>query len=244
MKHGKLILIMLLSVLVFVDKVNAECDYKTELEINTSAANVETNLDYETKIVGPDGNEHPEAVGKTNDVEGFVQSTFINLNITNITDNIYLNITNDDDNLNQNIYASDTVDGTYQYAVPDTSIIRTYTIKIFSNVNDCMDNEIRTIEVKTPMYNELYGTDICKNNNSYYCSEYVTVPIDYDKYEFSDEQNSSSKKGNNIKNNNSEKKYLVFYLVGIVIILIIIVLIIIEIIKIKRRKDNIMRNSL
>ena len=224
MKYWRYTLFILMIIAMFTKNINAECDYKSKLEINTSAANVDTKLDYGSKIVGPDGKEHPEATGKTDDIERFVRSTYVTLSIINISDDIYLRIVNEDDDLNETIYASDLVDNKYVYEVPDTDIIRTYTIKVFSNISECLDEEIRTIEVKTPMYNFLSGTSMCENNKAYYCSEFVTTPIDIDTSGILEKENNSESKIEDVVEV-KDNKYLIYFILGGVILLTLIILI-------------------
>ena len=246
MRVYKFVTFLLLFFILFINNVKAECDYESKLEINTAAANIDTSLNFDYKIIDPEGVEHPEATGKTDDIERFIKVPFVNININNISDKVYLRIVNEEDNLNEVIFANDLIDGKYIYSVSDTDIIRTYTIKVYSNVNECLDEEIRTIVVKTPMYNYLSGTSVCENNNSYYCQEYVTTPIDFDPSDLLQKQNSISNNNQNEEVINLENnKKLVFYIIGGgVVILIIIILIIIKIIKIKRQKNNLMRQSL
>ena len=227
----------------FFTCVNAECDYKTKLEVNTAAANVDADIEMVTKVLDLDENEHPEikSIETEEEKEQYVYADFVYLNISNLSEKVYLKLTNEDDNLYRTIKYQDTVNGKYQYSVPDVAIIRTYTIKVYSNISECGNEELRTIEVKAPMFNDLSGTRICENNDALYCSEYITTPIDenisgiVEKYDNNSEENNEEIKEENVKNN-----YLYNILIGIVAILVIIIVITFIILR-KKKKNKIIR---
>ena len=239
---------LLLSIIImfsFINITNAECDYKTKLEVNTAASNVDADIEMKTVVLDLNGKEHPEIKNKeeTEDPSKYVYSNEVYLNITNVSDKIYMRITNEDDNLYQIIGYEDTDNGKYQYKVPDILIIRTYTIKIYSNVFECGNEEIRTLEVKAPMYNDLYGTRLCENNDALYCSKYITAPIEnvgeiLEKYDANKAKEEEEDKKNTPKEDSNEednKKNILILIGAIVIVSIIIIILIIK----KRRKNKV-----
>ena len=220
----------------FINITNAECDYKTKLEVNTAASNVDADIEMVTKVLDLNGKEHPEIKNKeeTEDPSKYVYSNEVYLNITNVSDKIYMRITNEDDNLYQIIGYEDTDNGKYQYKVPDILIIRTYTIKIYSNVFECGNEEIRTLEVKAPMYNDLYGTRLCENNDALYCSKYITNPENIDSEEMLEKKDANSKEDETAaEDNNGNNK--IFILLSMAIIIVLIIAIIFTIFMQKKR---------
>ena len=242
----KLLTILTLISIILITEVHAECDAKTKLEINTAASNVTAELYYEYKTVGVDGNVHPEIPDEViKDLEsGYARSMFVDIKVNNVSENIYFTISNEDENLNEIVYSNNLINGEYIHQVPDTAIIRNYTIKIYSNINDCSDEEIRTIEIKAPMYNELSGTRVCQNNDAYYCLEFITTPIDLDEWELLKKLNSGieTEEPENLNNTNQNQHIILYAIIGLVIILILVI--IIKIIKRKKEEKDIMRQSL
>ena len=236
----KLLVYLFFLLLINISNAKAICDAKTQLEINTAASNVTADLYYEKKIVGPDGTVHPEIPDEVlEDIDkGYARSVFVTINIENITDNIYLTFENVDENIYETIYSSDVINGKYQYPVPDTSTIRTYTIKIYSNSENCFGEEIRNIEIKSPMYNFYSGTTFCIDNNAYYCQEFVTTPIDIDPWEISEKQNYELE-DEEAENENGKKDIMIIYYIAIGCFLILIIYIIRKIMKAKKHKINI-----
>ena len=244
----KIISIILINLLflININNVKAACDAKTQLEINTAASNVTADLYYDEKIVGPDGKVHPEIPDEVlEDLEqGYAKSVFVSINIENITDNIYLTFENVDENVNDIIYAYDAIDGKYQFNVPDTTKIRTYKIKIYSNNVNCFADEIRSIDIKAPMYNFLSGTKICENNNAYYCSAFITTPIDVDAREILEKQYNEEEDEETPDENEAKDNNMLLYIVSRSIVIFIVIIYIIRKIKAKKRDINIMRQSL
>ena len=127
--------------------------------------------------------------------------------------------------------------GTLKYEVPDTEKIRNYTVKIYSNVKDCLNDELRTLNLTTPMYNQISDWELCKNSNEYYCQTYVTSPITISEEEIMEKninnnENNESETQNEVQN--AMKK--VWLWVGISVVVVLIAAIIFTIIR-KNKKD-------
>ena len=60
MKKFKIFLLLGLAFILGIDKINAECDNKTQLEINTASSNVTMNYNINTVVLDRNGKEHPE----------------------------------------------------------------------------------------------------------------------------------------------------------------------------------------
>ena len=238
----KKIIISAILLFSFISVVNAECDYKTKLEINTAASNVNADIEMISKVVDLDENEHPEITNldEVPDPTQYVYADYVYLNITNINDKINLELTNEDDNLNQTITYKDTDNGKYQYRVPDVSIIRNYTIKIYSNVSECSNEELRTLEVKAPMFNDLYETRLCENNDAAYCSKFITTPLNLDVEELLEKNDVNSNDEEEAEEENSQSNNKIFIYTSIGIIILLIIAIIFTIIK-QKKNNNIIR---
>ena len=245
-KIVRIVLVVMVSLILLMNNVNAECDDKTRLEINSAASNVTADLEMVKKVIDLYGVVHPEVDEKLAYVtgSGYAPAMFSYINVNNISDKIYLNFANDDDNVNEIIDLNAALNGKWQYEVPDVSKIRTYTIKIFSNVDGCSDEEIRTISIKSPMYNTYSESRLCENNDAYYCQEYVTTPIDMDVIELmwqkenESSNNNSNSEAENVNENSNFKKILLYIGTGVAIIIVIAIIVLIIMRINKKRKDK------
>ncbi len=232
---------IVLSLIFSLDKVNAECDNKSQLEINAASSNVTMNYTLETSVVDTYGNIHPEIAPE--DVElselgeyGLIDKAIINVN--NVSDKVYVVFYNNDDGINKEYHFQDLKNGSFTYEVPDLSTIRNYTLTIYSDVSECGNQELRTINVTTPMYNSLADQTVCNNNDSYYCQRYITTPINEDELDLNNNVNNDDK-NNDLELNENNSQSFVLFTVGIIIVIIIIVAITILIVKKKQRNDDI-----
>ena len=226
---------LLIMFFCFINNVNADCDSRTRLEINTASSNVTADYSIDYMVTDYDGIPHPEISEElTEDLEsGYILLSYITLNISNITDKIYFEIINEDEGVDLTYYANDLKDGKFSYQVPDTMKIRNYKIKIFSNVDECKDEELRTIPVTTPMYNEYSTSSLCQNNDVYYCKKFVTTPITVDFDKLIEEERRRLMANNNETSKNKN----IFTIIGIITCVLLIVGIIILIIR--NKKNNI-----
>ncbi len=238
----KVLIILLLVFSLLINDVNAECDDKTRLEINTAASNVSANLEMVKKVIDLEGNLHPEIDEELAFVtgSGYTRTMFTYINIDNINDKIYLNITSEDDDIDQIIDINNSLDGKWQYQVPDIYEIRNYTIKVYSNVDGCKDEEVRTLNIKSPMYNLYSESRLCENNDAYYCQEYITTPIDMDVIELmlQKEEETKNKEQKNVQNNSNFKNIWFYFGTGIIIILILGIIFVVVKIFIKKHRDK------
>ena len=233
MKKEKAYLLLLCIMTMFsIGKVKAECDNKTQLEINTVSSNVTFNYNIDTVVYDRNGVLHPE-VSPSSVEEGelseYLMEDKVTIKIENVTDKIYVVLQNLDDGLNKEYHYNDTKNGTITYEVPDTIKIRTYKLIIYSAVSDCINQELRTVELKTPMYNQNSSYLYCENNDSYYCQEYVTSEIDgetaYGEYLESQESkknDSETKKENEEESNKKNILNIEIIIVGVLVIVAII----------------------
>ena len=236
MKKGKYIAFVLLT-LLSVNKVNAECDYKRQLEINTKAANISAKVESEDIVIDREGNVYEDYDGPFNDDNGIITTPSFSLNISNIDEEMYVILTNEKENVREEIHGKDLEDGTFSYALPAPTEIRTYNVEVYTEDIECQVEKLRTIEVKSPMYNEVSGSIICRDNNAYYCQEYVTTEINIDPYQYMENNDNETELENNDENKKSNFMMYV-YTAGIGVVILLVIGIIIVLIIRKRRKEK------
>ena len=156
--------------------VNAACDYARQVELATEASNV--NVTYEVKEIAT-GNQIPSDLG-----EGMIDETYfgVEINIYNLTEDLYIVVTNSRDGDEQTYYYDDTDNGTLQILRGNDGLtdIVTYTISVRSNVMECSGDEYRIIEIITPKYNYFSAEPQCVGSDAYYCEEYITQELNMD----------------------------------------------------------------
>ena len=237
-KLNMFVIFLAITTFLSIDKVNAECDNRTQLEINTASSSVSMNYNMKTLVIDRNNNVHPEispdSVEHT-ELSEYTTIDQVTVNIENVTDKIYVVFENEDDGLYKVYHYQDLENGGLKYVVPDNEKIRKFKLTIYSNLSDCIDQELRTIEVITPKYNELSSYPMCENNDSYYCKTYVTSEINVDIEKMSKDYVNNSKENVNDNETKNELNKTI-YLVGIVIIVILIGLIIVVLIR-NRKKD-------
>ena len=243
MKKLNILVIILMTFLLNITNVFAEnCDSKTQVEINTAAANVTMNYEIQTKVVDMDGNIHDELDPDEVEVKEvgslYYIDDFISVNVNNISDKIYVVFKSVADNINKEYHYEDTDNGSFTYNLGDNSMTKDFTLTIYSNVGNCVGNEVNKIEITTPKYNIHSDEMICQNNDAYYCKKYVTSDVEipdeeYGKYAENGDINNEEERP--IEKNNNKNLYLLIG--GSVVIVVLIILIIVTVIKNKRKRD-------
>lgn len=240
MKKLKLYVIFLvIMALLSIDKINAECDNRSQLEINAASSNVSMNYNMETLVIDSDNNVHPEISPDEIEYSEFSEYTVfdqVTVNVENVTDKLYVVFENEDDGIYKVYHYKDLVNGGLKYVVPDNEKIRKFKLTIYSDVSDCIDQELRTIEITTPKYNDLSAYPVCENNDNYYCKAYVTSEINVDLEKITKEYVNKNEASDVNNNENIESKKI--YLVGIAVAVVLIIAIVIVLLKNKKRKFN------
>ena len=239
----ELFFLVLFFCLIF--KVSAVCDNNTRIELSSAASNVTMNYTIEQLVVDSLDRVHPEIDPK--DVELSETSKYrfydrVTLNVNNISDKIWVVLTSDDNDINKEYHYSDLSDGSISYKVPDTEIIRHYTLTIYSEAYGCENEELRQIQVATPMYNPMADEGVCDGNNANYCNTYVTSEVSISEDEYNRLLDEYINRNENIENNNvddkkkeeenNNRKNINIMLVGVCIVLVLAIIIVI----VRRRK--------
>ena len=135
----------------------------------------------------------------------------IDFSIYNITSDVFLKITNDFNQDETIVTYSMTNNGKYSFSTDEMFEKRTYYIEVFSNLDSCKADSIKSITLKKPYYNPNSAYAICiENPNVPMCQTYITEDtgvseqyIDAKVKEYLNKNNiTTTKKGDNDNNGN------------------------------------------
>ena len=169
--------LFLLTTIIFAPHVvQAEslCSYNEQAEINTIVSNVKANYEavdiYAGKTLDIDKQDEN---GNIPEIDHYIKG--FNINVLNITEDIYVKIKNDLDENVATFKYSDLKEGIATLQVKETTKLVTYTIEVYSNKYACAGEIFRKISLTTPIYNEYANLAACKENpDFYYCQEYIS----------------------------------------------------------------------
>lgn len=190
--------IIAFSSLFLLGNVNAAtCGYEEKAKLNSEIVNVKANYEIKERILDKSEYSVPDALIGTEYEDSYVATTeYIQVNILNLTENMYVEVTNDY-NDDRTVYQyKDAKDGNISFDWHEINDLITYTIKVYaSSETECDGTLLKTISQKLPRFNEYSDYSICNNFSEYYlCQRYVT----YEKVDF----NSFAKR----MNEETEKK--------------------------------------
>lgn len=181
-KFRKASLFMLSFVLLMSVPKAATCNYEEKAKLNNEAANVKTNYEIKERILNkeeydlPDGLESGEYEAKTD---------YIQVNILNLTENLYVEVTNNVNDDKKIFSYSDSQNGNISFNWSELDTMVTYTVKIFSSSNTgCEGSTLKTLYISLPRYNDYSTYEICNEIPDYYlCQRYVTYEdVGYDAF--------------------------------------------------------------
>lgn len=172
-KVKKTLLVMLSSVALISSTNAATCGYEEKAKLNNEVANIKANYEIKERILDkgeyspPDGIESEDFVAKTD---------YIEVNILNITQNMYIEVSNDLNDEIKTYSYQDTKDGKISFTQNELDSLITYTIKVYASSNTgCEGTTLKTLYVALPRYNDYSTYDICSQVPDYYlCQRYVT----------------------------------------------------------------------
>ena len=99
----------------------------------------------------------------------------IDFSIYNITSDVFLKITNDFNQDETIVTYSMTNNGKYSFSTDEMFEKRTYYIEVFSNLDSCKADSIKSITLKKPYYNPNSAYAICIDNPDVpMCQTYIT----------------------------------------------------------------------
>lgn len=218
------ILVFLCLFIVGVTNASAAstCDYETQVKLNSEAANIKAS--YEVKEIKTGiKNENDLVDGEPTD------KTYqgVEVSIYNMTENLYLTVMNTLTNETKTYHYADTDNGSIKLVRGEDGLedIVTYQITIYSNHNDCKDEELKKINLVTPKYNSFSADALCEGSSKYYCQEYVTEDLnmtydDFLKQAANNNKNDGNGDKDTVKDNDFFKKYGIYIVGGILVILL------------------------
>ena len=180
-KFRKLILSILTFVLIIGNAKAAACDYEEKAQLNKEAANVKANYEIKERVVDRSEYTVPDSVLGTDEEATYEHKVdYMQVNILNITKNMYVEVTNDSDKDTKTYTYADTTDGNLSFDRYDVSTLVKYTIKIYaSKETGCSGNALKTLYLSLPRYNDYSTYNICTFVPEFYmCQRYVTYEND------------------------------------------------------------------
>ena len=223
----KIFLMTLASLLAGVQIANAAsiCSYTEQAELNEIASTVKLNYEVVEYGTGEFGIEEVEGQDGYNEVE--IMAEMLKINIINITKDIYVEVKINNSNTGKIYHFIDSDNGTVSIEQKSTNMISTYQVTIYSNYNNCIGDKLKTIELKTPMYNELSENGLCEGvTDLFYCQRYVLSPIELTDEEFMDLMQDKVKEEVKKAEEDAENKNVVIEFIDKYKILIISVIVI------------------
>ena len=222
---------VLTSFFLFITNVRAACDYETQVNLRAQALNVNATYEINQRVYSVATDELVDM--KPEDIPDLGQNTeyytvdYVVVDVMNITEDIYVVIEDETGtDVERIVHYSDTEEGTYHFEVPDTERIRPYKITIYSDHDDCLDEEIYNTTITTPKFNEYSYMVACNDEelgNEYYCQPYTTVDFTISEGEIADlyykkmEEQTQTEEDNN--KNNFWERYGVYIIVGSILII-------------------------
>ncbi len=218
--------------IIFIFPKADSCNYKEQAALNKEAKNVTFNYEIVDKLDELNSKENPSQYN----IRDYY---YIQMNLTNITDNLYVEITNNQNDEKLTYYSSDLVDGVVSFKANNDKVV-TYTLNIYAQTDTC-SRKLMTRTVKSPKFNTFYHRGMCIDVPEYkYCQEVITSEMDDNKIgksitnyynkQMANQKQETQKEKNNIK------KYLIIgsIVLGSIIVIGGIILIIVKIMR-KRR---------
>ena len=232
--------LMIIFMMFFVPRLvsaASKCSSEEQIQLQKEAINVNGNYSLREVVRDFDGEIVDVDLDDVHQDDDYYSDTLSFLEIRNVTENIYIKVLEDGTEV-ANIDYDDTNEGTYFYQVPDVEKIRTYEIKIFSNIGDCIGEEVHNLSVKTPMRNPLAALAACMNVEESYCDEFITsnVNITEDEIIKRKEAYTQQQEEEEKKQNDFFAKYGIYVLVGIIVIGVVSTVIVL----VKRRRSRVL----
>ena len=226
-------IIFLLSCFLFIIIVPKadSCNYKEKANLIKEANNI--NFNYE--IIDKTNEMHltEEDLAKGYNMRDYY---YIQMNLMNLTNNLYVEITNNQNDDVLTYHYSDLVDGIVSFKTDSYRVV-TYTATIYAQTANCSE-KLMTKKVKSPKFNTYYQQGLCTEIPDYkYCQQLLTTELsdnDIGNNIFKYYQKQLESKEQKTKKENNVKKYLIIG--GFVLAFVIAIGVISFVIIRKRRK--------
>lgn len=184
MKKASIITLLFLSFAMPAQAIS--CNYEEQAKLNSEVANVKTNYEIKARVMDPSEYTIPDAIIGTEDEKNYVETVdYIQVNILNLTENMYIEVTNDLDDTVKTYRYSDAQNGNITFNWEEIGTLINYTIKVYtSNNTGCEGNLLKTLRLALPRYNDYSEYAICAENPDYYlCQRYVNFePVEFSEF--------------------------------------------------------------
>ncbi len=233
MKKIRILGFIVLSFMLSLKGVNAECSVDEQVELQRIIANIKANYNIVTESYTLDqlepGFNPPDGLTEEEIANYVYKKEVIEVLINNLTEKLYVEVSINGEKNTYNY--NDTDNGQIIIKQDDNTSINKYTISVYASSNTgCEGNKLTTLYVTTPRYNYLSDYAACDGIEEYYlCSRYVTTE-DIGEGEFltkTADYRASKEKEENEKNVEKEDKgvlkFIKEHVVAISIISIIVI---------------------
>ena len=163
-------------------------DEYTELleKVNNITAEYQVNDHYDFGCAFSTLDELPEDFTSYENMECENHSIGYALDVylRNIPEHVYIQVTNDQDKEVTVIENSDGTQESVVWSQPETTFLRVYNFKVYSQLDDCKSKLIREFEITLPRWNETSKTDLClqeEYKNTEVCERFIMEPYDLNK---------------------------------------------------------------
>lgn len=145
-KNIKYILLFVIFMFGFINRVNAECTYQDRKELLDKSKDIEVYFE-------PDLN-----------------NKYFVFNLYNLGNELYVNIYNSKTEENKEVHSYDMVDNHYSFIDNNIDDIITYRVTIYVSNSSCYGNKLTTKTITKKIINRYYYMDICNGIEDYqYC---------------------------------------------------------------------------
>lgn len=177
-------LLGILSSFILMLDVNADCTYIEKANLNEIGAMVKTNYEVieesiTEEFVDPD-------TGEVSTVEGI--KTSFKISVYNIIKDLYVVEYNSLTKEDKYLFYEDTSDGVYSFISEDIENIVSYEYNIYSNLESCPGNILKTYNFVKPKINMYSQLGMCAGlEHIPYCKRYITEEIQVSETKLKDE---------------------------------------------------------
>lgn len=186
MKRIKYALFATLLFSLAVGGVNAaSCSYEEQAKLNSEVANIKTNFEIKQRVMDKSEYDIPDVLIGTPEADKYEMTiSYFQINILNLTENVYIEVTNNADGTKDTYQYSNANNGNVSFTRDETDKLITYTVKVYASANTgCEGSLLKTLYVSLPRYNSFSTYPICKEMPDHdMCQSYVN----FEEMSFSD----------------------------------------------------------
>ena len=171
MKIKKLLSIVLLVFLTYINVEASSCSYKEQVELDSESAKIKVKYDVKTGYLDPSEYECQD------EEDCAVDYDYFEISILNMSEKFYIEVTNNNTKEVQTFTYKDIKDGVISFDYDRAYEITNFTFRVFSsNETSCPRENYRVIYLTTPKVNPYYYYLQCQNNPDHYlCQKYITI---------------------------------------------------------------------